>query len=67
MVVDKPLDEQLMSKYVDTEPMDKWLHVVRMDKYLSNVVWDELIHIDETKMVKTVVETEDNCMKIDKC
>nr|GEV11641.1 reverse transcriptase domain-containing protein [Tanacetum cinerariifolium] len=26
---------------------------------LSNVVWDELIHIEETEMVKTIVGTED--------
>nr|GFA10679.1 reverse transcriptase domain-containing protein [Tanacetum cinerariifolium] len=36
---------------------------VVMDKLMSNVDWDELNHI---KMVKTVVEVEDCCMKTDR-
>ncbi|GKA39334.1 hypothetical protein Tco_0731885 [Tanacetum coccineum] len=34
---------------------------------ISNVVWDELIHIEETKMVKIVVGIVDCCTKIGKC
>ncbi|GJU49182.1 hypothetical protein Tco_1218737 [Tanacetum coccineum] len=34
--------------------------VVVMNKLMSSVDWDELIHIE---MVKTVVESEDCCMK----
>ncbi|GKB36931.1 hypothetical protein Tco_0881873 [Tanacetum coccineum] len=76
VVLDKPLDEHLMSKHLDTVLMGKKLQEVWMDKWLRNVVWDELIHIEETKMVKiemfedkvvkTIVETKDCYMKIDK-
>nr|GEZ41624.1 hypothetical protein [Tanacetum cinerariifolium] len=44
--------------------MDKKLQEVWIDKKLSNVVLDELIHIEETEMVKMVVETM-NCYELD--
>ncbi|GJY49627.1 hypothetical protein Tco_0439583, partial [Tanacetum coccineum] len=37
--------------------------LVVMEKLMINVDWDELNHIE---MVKTVVEVEDCCMKIDR-
>ncbi|GJV53804.1 hypothetical protein Tco_1449545 [Tanacetum coccineum] len=67
MVEDKYLDEQWMSKHLDTMLMDKKLQEMWMDKWLSNVVWDELIHNEETEMVKTMVETEDCCVSVDMC
>nr|GEU55849.1 hypothetical protein [Tanacetum cinerariifolium] len=63
----KHIDELRMYKHLNMVFIDKKLQEVWMDEYMNNVVSDELIHIEETEVVKIVVGILDCCMKIDKC